>query len=328
MHMLDIIIPTYNRAHNLSHFLESLALQSCQLFNVIVVDNASFDDTATVCEYYLKKHFGDRMVLLTNQLNIGADPNICKAFQVGLSPWMLVIGDSKPLIKDAIGLILSSIHHNSDVGFINFYFPDRLHRKRARDIHLAVSDDLLSNTDSFGNLLLLGNTVFRRHAVLDLHQNIFLWANTCAVQFLICYYISFKYSCLLSRMQIVDLMLDKRKYECLPMADAWVGFSRVTSYLFSFRDCFKFRQLVSQSLIFPGSSLNLIYSIAKKSLQAPSYRFSLFYYWTSLGRLIVPFNLFTFVMLSFFISLLLLTPFSSLLLRHIFAFFFRGRAGA
>lgn len=314
---IDVIIPTFNRSLNLYHCLESLAKQTCPSFRIIVLNNSSTDDTAQVCEYFQIKYFGDRLTLKNNNFNIGADPNISRAFEIGFSPWILVIGDSKPLKNSAIETIFVSVNENTDVGFINFYYPDRLHCERKSGRYLISSKNFLANVDSFGNLLLLGNTVYKRRSVLQVLHHTNYWACTSASQFLICYYISFKYNCFLSSEQIIDSMLDKRKYDCLPIIDAWVGFSRCPDFLLTFKDGLRFRSLVCRSFVSLSSILFITYSIAKESINSPSYRFYLLKYWLSVGKLILPFRPFHFSLLTFLVGGLFLIPFPSFFLKKV-----------
>jgi glycosyltransferase involved in cell wall biosynthesis len=66
---LSIIIPTYNREKMITKTLESIKSQSCQKFELIIVDDGSTDDTALAVEPYIsetikyyKKENGERGV--------------------------------------------------------------------------------------------------------------------------------------------------------------------------------------------------------------------------------------------------------------------------
>jgi glycosyltransferase involved in cell wall biosynthesis len=54
---LTIVIPTYNRAHLIEHTLKSVLNQSCDDFEVIVVDDGSTDNTEEVVSKYLSDTF-------------------------------------------------------------------------------------------------------------------------------------------------------------------------------------------------------------------------------------------------------------------------------
>ncbi|WP_343636914.1 glycosyltransferase [Fluviicola sp.] len=52
---LSIIIPTYNRAHLIEHTLKSVLDQSCDDFEVIIIDDGSSDNTEEVVRPYLSE---------------------------------------------------------------------------------------------------------------------------------------------------------------------------------------------------------------------------------------------------------------------------------
>lgn len=64
--MITVIIPTYNRRYLLQGAIESVLQQTCERFELIVVDDGSTDDTASMVEsindsrvsYFFKEHSG------------------------------------------------------------------------------------------------------------------------------------------------------------------------------------------------------------------------------------------------------------------------------
>lgn len=65
---VSVVIPTYNRAHLVGQAIESVLHQTCQYFEIIVVDDASTDNTQEVV-----KGFGDpRIQYLLHEQNYGA----------------------------------------------------------------------------------------------------------------------------------------------------------------------------------------------------------------------------------------------------------------
>ncbi|HET6262971.1 MAG TPA: glycosyltransferase family 2 protein, partial [Chloroflexia bacterium] len=62
---VSVVIPTYNRAHCIAHAIDSVLRQALPPHEVIVVDDGSTDDTATVLARY------DRRVRVLRQENGG-----------------------------------------------------------------------------------------------------------------------------------------------------------------------------------------------------------------------------------------------------------------
>jgi glycosyltransferase involved in cell wall biosynthesis len=56
MSLISIIIPTYNRAHIIGRALQSVANQTLQDFEIIIVDDASTDNTTEVVEQFGNPH--------------------------------------------------------------------------------------------------------------------------------------------------------------------------------------------------------------------------------------------------------------------------------
>jgi glycosyltransferase involved in cell wall biosynthesis len=52
---LTIVIPTYNRAHLIEHTLKSVLQQSCDDFEVIIIDDGSTDNTEEIIQRYLSE---------------------------------------------------------------------------------------------------------------------------------------------------------------------------------------------------------------------------------------------------------------------------------
>lgn len=52
---LTIVIPTYNRAHLIEHTLKSVLNQSCDDFEVIIIDDGSTDNTEEIIQSYLSE---------------------------------------------------------------------------------------------------------------------------------------------------------------------------------------------------------------------------------------------------------------------------------
>lgn len=76
---ISICIPTFNRADLLDITLQSVANQTVKPYEVIVVDNASDDDTAKIVAQYKKNGFR----YVRNRTNIGMIGNWNKAINLG-----------------------------------------------------------------------------------------------------------------------------------------------------------------------------------------------------------------------------------------------------
>ena len=78
MPILTIFLGTYNRAHYLAKSIESILAQTFKEYQLIILDNASTDDTQKV----IIKYADNRMVCLRNETNIGALANGNRALEL------------------------------------------------------------------------------------------------------------------------------------------------------------------------------------------------------------------------------------------------------
>ena len=81
--ILSIGLPVFNRATLLRKSLDALMDQTFKDFDLIIADNASTDDTETICRQYAQR---DRRIrYYRNPLNIGAPRNFNRTFELSSS---------------------------------------------------------------------------------------------------------------------------------------------------------------------------------------------------------------------------------------------------
>src|SRR5215213_8769408 len=97
-HLLCIAVPTYNRAGILDQQLEWISRNIAgheALCEIVLSDNASLDDTPSVCETWRAK-FQERGIpvrVVRNPRNIGPLPNIRQCIELSKSRFTWVVGD-------------------------------------------------------------------------------------------------------------------------------------------------------------------------------------------------------------------------------------------
>lgn len=113
---LTIAIPTYNRYELLKQTLDSVLKQVLDnnLIEIIVVDNASTDNTANLMkEYPLVKY-------IKNDINKGIDFNINKCVFESSGKYVHILSDDDLLVDGALQKILSIINDEDiDFAFLN-----------------------------------------------------------------------------------------------------------------------------------------------------------------------------------------------------------------
>jgi len=110
---VTIAIPTYNRAGLLGASLRSALEQQYSDFQILVLDNASTDDTAAVV-----KSFGDRRVkYIRNERNIGLFRNWNRTVELNQSPYLVVLQDDDELLPEFIPESVAALDRNPSAAF-------------------------------------------------------------------------------------------------------------------------------------------------------------------------------------------------------------------
>lgn len=110
--LLTIAIPTFNRSRYLRQCLSSLmpqAVAASPQVNVLIIDNASTDDTEVVCKSFLEK-YSNHLQIIRNAENIGADANIAKCYLQSRSSYVWIFGDDDILSPGALASILEKLN--------------------------------------------------------------------------------------------------------------------------------------------------------------------------------------------------------------------------
>ena len=108
---ISVIIVTYNSAPQLRPCLDSLLAQTCQDFDIIVVDNASRDGTAEIVrnEY-------PRVQLLANDSNLGFGNANNLALTAAQGRYLVLLNPDAVLLPDTLAKAMQHMEENTKVG--------------------------------------------------------------------------------------------------------------------------------------------------------------------------------------------------------------------
>jgi glycosyltransferase involved in cell wall biosynthesis len=95
-----VVVPTFNRAATLARAVESVLAQSCDDFELVVVDDGSTDGTRNVLE-----QFGDRVRVVTQQ-NAGVSAARNTGVSATASPWLVFLDSDDELVPEALSRYL------------------------------------------------------------------------------------------------------------------------------------------------------------------------------------------------------------------------------
>ncbi|WP_069998869.1 glycosyltransferase family 2 protein [Cellulosilyticum sp. I15G10I2] len=89
--MISVILVTYNRMNYLARALESVLSQTFSNFEVILINNGSTDDTASICKNYTQKD--NRIKLISISENQGASVGRNLAIDAASCEYILIVDD-------------------------------------------------------------------------------------------------------------------------------------------------------------------------------------------------------------------------------------------
>ena len=81
--ILSIIIPTFNRAELILKTLDSIVNQSYRKYEIIIIDDASKDNTREIIDIYKNNNFDNEIIYSCLDKNLG--PNVAKNLGIKLS---------------------------------------------------------------------------------------------------------------------------------------------------------------------------------------------------------------------------------------------------
>ena len=101
--MISVIIPVYNVAKYLSQCLDSILKQTYRDFEVILVNDASSDNSLMVCEYYKNKDF--RVKIIDKEVNEGVEKARLSGLDAAKGEYVMFV-DSDDWLEDVDVLAL------------------------------------------------------------------------------------------------------------------------------------------------------------------------------------------------------------------------------
>ena len=125
---LSIVVPAYNRVHELSELLDSVLALSVYPGRVIISEDFSPEREAiiTLCLAYKDrfKQLGIDFILYENPLNLGYDKNLRQCIEKSESKWVCILGNDDLLLPNAITHIVDFVNtHDVDLvsrAFVRF----------------------------------------------------------------------------------------------------------------------------------------------------------------------------------------------------------------
>ncbi|QDL11545.1 glycosyltransferase family 2 protein [Brasilonema octagenarum UFV-E1] len=169
---VTVAIPTYNRASLLKFSLESVLAQDYPDFQVLVLDNASDDDTEAVVRSFAQQD--ERITYIRNQTNIGVLGNWNRAIELNTSPYLTILSDDDLMLPGLISESVQALDEHAQVAFsfalVRFIDIDGnlLHFQETKKIADGVINglDFLEQTVSWQGCPVYTSSIFLRKSAL------------------------------------------------------------------------------------------------------------------------------------------------------------------
>jgi glycosyltransferase involved in cell wall biosynthesis len=113
--VISIIITAYNYGRFLGKAMESVLSQNFTDFELLVLNNASTDNTDEVAKRYVSD---SRVRYTLNETNIGGPANASKGLKNARAPYILFLSADDFLLPGALSILHRTLGENKDVDFI------------------------------------------------------------------------------------------------------------------------------------------------------------------------------------------------------------------
>ena len=163
-HTLTVAIPTYNRFALLSKSISRLVPQLTDEVGLLVIDNASTDETVNL-RTWVRENFPDaRIQVIRNMANVGASANVARCIEFCETEWVWTLGDDDDVSEDAIAKVLECIKKNPSATHINLQstlIPLASRRQAGSDVLIETTMELAQKLECMANFLLCSAGVHR-----------------------------------------------------------------------------------------------------------------------------------------------------------------------
>jgi len=117
-YLVSVGMPIYNESRHVGETIESVLSQEFGDFQLIISDNASNDDTLTICRKYANQD--SRIKIIQNESNIGASDNFKKVFEESSSQYFVWIAGHDLWHPQFLSKCVNGLNNNLSVVL---YYP-------------------------------------------------------------------------------------------------------------------------------------------------------------------------------------------------------------
>lgn len=181
MPIISVIVPVYNVENKIRRCIESVLAQTYSDYELILVDDGSFDGSGEICDAYAKK---DSRIKVIHQQNKGASAARNRGMNDAMGQYIGFVDSDDYVAKDYLQVLHDMISQSeSDIAICGFYLVDSMNtfekKHRFSDGQILDRDgienqfyhDIYYNTKTSGYFS-LWNKVFKHSLIDDNHIRI------------------------------------------------------------------------------------------------------------------------------------------------------------
>lgn len=121
---VTVIIPNYNGKHFMDPCMEALAAQTCQDFEILVIDNASSDGSVE----FIRENYPDTK-LLVMESNLGFSGAVNVGIREATTPYVLLLNNDTKVKSDFVAEMVKAIESSGKIfsvssKMVQMYHPD------------------------------------------------------------------------------------------------------------------------------------------------------------------------------------------------------------
>lgn len=113
---ISVMIPVYNRAHLIGHTIQSILEQEFEDWDLVVVDDASYDQTVEVVEEYRRRD--ERVSLTVNGSNLGLTRNWNRCIDLARGPLVQIVQSDDLIDSDYLTKVSEVFDEHPRLGFV------------------------------------------------------------------------------------------------------------------------------------------------------------------------------------------------------------------
>lgn len=114
----DIIVVVWNQIRVTNRCLESVIRNTQADYRIIIIDNASDDETKIYVDSFVKKH-GNKVILLRNETNIGFLKAANQGLRKSTAKYTCLLNNDTIVTKGWLDELMGVAEANSDLGILN-----------------------------------------------------------------------------------------------------------------------------------------------------------------------------------------------------------------